>query len=63
MQLSEYLQSTGEDIPSFAKRIKRDVSTVYRIINKQVMPSRATMHAISKATDGKVTPNDLLDAA
>ena len=59
MHLREYLEMTGLTPAQFADRIGRDQSTVHKVL-KGHPGSKMTMVAIYEATNGQVTPNDLV---
>lgn len=60
MTLREFLKSTGMRQSDFAERIGRSASYVSMVASGQIWPSRDAVLAIQRATDGQVTPNDLL---
>lgn len=60
MKLIEYLSENHITMLAFAAQIGVDVSTIHRAVHGKVIPSRATMKAIYKATNGAVTPSDLV---
>ena len=62
MKLAEYLQANGELPVRFAERIGRSPATVSRILSGIQRPEWKTMKAIARATRGKVTANDFMDA-
>lgn len=61
MKLEDYLTSKSLTLAKFSERCGVSAPTIYRIKNQQVVPSKSTMVAILEATDGLVTPNDLVD--
>lgn len=63
MQLADYLERHGLTATAFAKRIGVSNSLLSYIIAGKRDPGPGTMRAIFEATNGEVTPNDLLIAA
>ena len=61
MKLEDYLTTNSLTLAQFSDQCGVSAPTIYRIKNKQVVPSKSTMVAILEATDGQVTPNDLVD--
>ena len=60
MKLEDYLLENSLTLSDFSGRCGVSAPTIFRIKNKQVVPSKSTMVAILEATDGLVTPNDLV---
>lgn len=58
--LKKYLLDRDITLHSFSKTIERSVATVWKICNGS-WPSRDTAKRIKEATNGEVTPNDLLE--
>jgi hypothetical protein len=63
MTLNQYLSDEGIDDQAFAKLLRCDRSTIYRIRKCGQRPSPALMKKIALATDGKVQPNDFYGLA
>ncbi len=62
MKLHDYLRSEGIKAPKFAKLVGlRSKTAVYDYLHGRKNPSKKTMAAIKKVTDGKVTANDFHD--
>lgn len=59
--MEDFLTSNALTLAQFSKRCGVSAPTIYRIKNQQVVPTKSTMVAILAATDGQVTPNDLVD--
>lgn len=62
MKLSEFLSRQGMSQTEFGDAIGVTGETVCRYLNGTRFPSAAIMIKIKQATDGRVTPNDLLCA-
>jgi len=60
MKLEKYLSQNQTTMLAFAAQIGVDVSTIHRAVHGKVIPSRSTMQSIFRATDGAVTPSDLV---
>lgn len=60
MQLRKYLEDNGLTITQFAKHIGLSRNGLNYIINDRRQPSAQTLIEIYKATEGQVTPNDVL---
>ena len=58
MILKDYLAQKNMKLSDFAAQAGLEVSTASRAKNGRVLPSRATIEAIDKATGGKVTAVD-----
>ena len=61
MKLEDYLTTNSLTLAQFSDQCGVSAPTIYRIKNQQVVPTKTTMVAILEATDGLVTPNDLVD--
>ena len=61
MKLEDYLTTNALTLAQFSDQCGVSAPTIFRIKNQQVVPTKSTMVAILEATDGKVTPNDLVD--
>lgn len=59
MQLSEYLNRNNLSLGQLAKRCGTSASTILRIKDGEVAPSKRVARALWDATGGQVTPNDL----
>ena len=59
MKLQEYLDSYGIKITRFAKKIKKSRTWIYKILRGHI-PRSTDAILIEKATDGKVTKEELL---
>ena len=58
MKLSAYLEQTGLSDAEFAALIGVNRSTVSRLRRTDQCPSRQTIAAIAKVTEGKVSADD-----
>ena len=61
MKLSEYLYRNNLSLGELAKRCGTSASTILRMKEATVSPSKRVAEALWQATDGQVTPNDLFD--
>jgi hypothetical protein len=59
MKLSEYLYRNNLSLGELAKRCGTSASTILRMKEATVAPSKRVAEALWQATDGQVTPNDL----
>lgn len=59
MKLSDYLKKEKMSASEFAELVGVDKSTISRILRGKRYPRRATVEAIRKATDNRVTVADL----
>ncbi len=59
MTLKEYLDLNKVSLKAFGERCGVSAATILRARDGVVLPSRKTMQAIIKATDGQVTPADV----
>ncbi len=59
MKLSEYLNRNNLSLGQLAKRCGTSASTILRIKDGDVAPSKRVARALWNATNGQVTPNDL----
>ena len=62
MQLLDHLSATKEGVSAFADRIAEPRNTIRKIAYRQRQPSLELAVKISAATDGVVTPDDLIIA-
>jgi predicted transcriptional regulator len=60
MTLNEYLQCTGTLMIDFARKVGTTTATISRIADGSVVPRKALILRIHKATEGRVTANDLV---
>lgn len=60
MTLLDHLNATGEGVVAFADRIGVARSTLRKIAYRQRQPSLDLAVRITAATNGKVTPADLI---
>jgi len=58
MTLNDFLAEKEMTGPQFAARVSASPSTIWRIRHGKTFPDWKTMDAISRVTDGRVTPND-----
>ena len=61
MKLSEYLYRNKLSLGELAKRCGTSASTILRMKESEVAPSKRVAESLWRATDGQVTPNDLFD--
>lgn len=61
MKLSEYLERNNLSLAQLAEQCGTSASTMLRMREAEVAPSKRVAEAVWKATDGQVTPNDLFD--
>lgn len=59
MELSEYLKQNKISLAQLAKRCGTSASTILRVKESEVAPSKRVAEALWRATGGQVTPNDL----
>ena len=59
MDLAEYLKLNGLSLGKVAKLCGTSPTTILRLREKEVSPSKRVAKAIWEATNGHVTPNDL----
>ncbi len=59
MKLAQYLRQNGLTLNEFAKTCGTSASTILRIKDGEVAPSKRVARAVWNATGGQVTPNDL----
>lgn len=59
MDLAEYLKRNKISLAQLAKRCGTSASTILRIKDRDVAPSKRVARALWEATKGQVTPNDL----
>ncbi len=59
MKLAQYLTYNGLTLNEFAKTCGTSASTILRIKDGEVAPSKRVARALWNATGGHVTPNDL----
>ncbi len=59
MKLAQYLTENGLTLHEFAKACGTSASTILRIKDGEVAPSKRVARALWNATNGQVTPNDL----
>lgn len=59
MKLSEYLILNNLSLGQLAKRCGTSASTILRMKESEVAPSKRVAEALWRATNGQVTPNDL----
>lgn len=60
--LATYLTKSGETQAAFAERAGLSPSVLSRILTGKRAPTADVVEKVEKASDGKVTPNDLFDA-
>lgn len=60
MKLDAWINDVGTTAAAFSQRVGVSHSTVSRWLSGKVLPSPRTMRLITAATDGLVTPNDML---
>jgi transcriptional regulator with XRE-family HTH domain len=63
MKLGAYLKDTAVTQEAFASRVNMSIASVSRISRGLQTPSLTAARAIVKATDGKVSYEDLLGGA
>ena len=61
MRLEAYLKAKDIKPVEFAGRVGVAPSTIYRLLNGERSPGLPLLQSISKATNGEVAPNDILD--
>lgn len=62
MTLKAYLKERGESIEAFAARAGSSPGAIHKIVYGQRQPSLSLAAKIEAATDGAVTPLDMLIA-
>lgn len=60
MRLGDFLDEHGLTLRAFAKTCGVSASSIHRVRNGQVIPNRRLLDAIYQATNGQVTPADLI---
>ncbi|MEP1637260.1 hypothetical protein [Ascidiaceihabitans sp.] len=60
MKLNDFLATNDISMGAFAKTVGTTTATISRIADGIVVPRKALMKRIHKATEGLVTPNDLV---
>jgi len=60
MQLKEYLKKEGISVPKFARRLGLHYNTIYMWFKRERDPTRENAQAVSDATRGEVTVEDML---
>lgn len=60
MTLKDYLTEASETIDAFAKRVEASPGMIHKIVYRQRQPSLSLAARIEAATEGKVTPLDML---
>lgn len=61
MKLGQYLEANGLTLGQLARQCGTSASTILRIKDAEVAPSKRVARAIWEATGGQVTPNDLYE--
>ncbi|WP_179381687.1 helix-turn-helix domain-containing protein [Jannaschia marina] len=59
MKLGQYLEQNGLTLGQLAQQCGTSASTILRIKDAEVAPSKRVAWAIWEATGGQVTPNDI----
>lgn len=59
MELSEYLDRNNLSLGQLTKQCGTSASTILRVKESEVAPSKRVAEALWRATGGQVTPNDL----
>lgn len=59
-KLNDYLAQNAISMTSFARTIGTTTATISRAIDGLAVPRKSLMERIHRATDGQVTPNDLI---
>ena len=60
MKLNDFLEADGTSMGQFAQMVGTTTATISRIADRIVVPRRDLMQRIYEATEGAVTPNDLV---
>jgi transcriptional regulator with XRE-family HTH domain len=60
MDLNQYLMLNGISVRAFARACGTSASSIVRIRRREVIPTLRVMEAIHTATNGLVTPTDLV---
>ena len=60
MRLGDFLDENGLTLRAFAKTCGVSASSIHRVRNGEVIPNRRLLDAIYQATNGQVTPADLI---
>ena len=60
MDLNQYLLLNGISVRAFARACGTSASSIVRIRRREVIPTLRVMEAIHTATNGQVTPADLV---
>lgn len=60
MKLNDFLKAEDISMGAFAKTVGTTTATISRAADGVVVPRKALMERIYKATAGMVTPNDLV---
>jgi transcriptional regulator with XRE-family HTH domain len=63
MDLRQYLDDRAIPITAFAGTIGVSVQAIHRYLNGERIPKREVMDRITRATAGKVQPNDFFSSA
>jgi plasmid maintenance system antidote protein VapI len=63
MTLVEFLAQTGQSATTFAAKVGCEVSTVTRLLRGERRPSIDLALRIEMATEGKVTPSNLIQSS
>jgi transcriptional regulator with XRE-family HTH domain len=58
MELRQYLDAQDIPVSAFAEDIGVSVQAIHRYLNGERIPKREVMDRITRATAGKVQPND-----
>lgn len=59
MKLTDYLSQNNLSLGQLAKLCGTSPSTILRMKEAEVAPSKSVAHALWRVTGGRVTPNDL----
>lgn len=62
MNLADWLKQSGKQKQAFAEDIGVTPQMISAYLKGSIWPSKATMQAIARETEGAVTANDFLDA-
>lgn len=60
MRLDSYIEVHGVSLRQLAKRARVAHSTISRLLRGKVVPATASVTAIANATDGQVSPAEVL---
>lgn len=60
MKLNDFLEEGGTSMGQFAQLVGTTTATISRVADGIVVPRRDLMKRIYEATEGAVTPNDLV---